>query len=50
MTKNMEQRYAERLKRYVTAMWNEKPDMIPICPFVAELTAKYAGYTCLFHL
>jgi len=46
MTKDMEQLYAQRLKRYVTAMRNEKPDMIPIRPFVAEFTAKYAGYTC----
>lgn len=35
-----------RLNRYVTAMRNEKPDMVPIRPFVAEFTAKYAGYTC----
>jgi hypothetical protein len=41
----MEQRYQARLKRYVTAMRNEKPDMVPIRPFVAEFTAKYAGYT-----
>ena len=46
MSKDMEQLYAERLKRYVTAMQNEKPDKIPIRPFVAEFTAKYAGYTC----
>ncbi len=46
MAKDMEQLYQERLKRYVTAMRNEKPDMIPIRPFVAEFTAKYAGYTC----
>ncbi len=46
MAKDMEKLYAERLKRYVTAMQNEKPDMIPIRPFVAEFTAKYAGYTC----
>jgi len=38
--------YDQRLKRYVTAMRNEKPDMIPIRPFVAEFTAKYAGFTC----
>ncbi len=44
--KDMEQLYAKRMKRYVTAMRNEKPDMIPIRPFVAEFTAKYAGYTC----
>ena len=46
MAKDMEQLYAERLKRYVTAMQNGKPDMIPIRPFVAEFAAKYAGYTC----
>jgi len=46
MAKDMEKLYAERLKRYVTAMRNEKPDRIPIRPFVAEFTAKYAGYTC----
>ena len=27
-------------------MHNGKPDMVPIRPFVAEFTAKYAGYTC----
>jgi len=42
----MEQLYAERLKRYTTAMKNGKPDKIPIRPFVAEFTATYAGYTC----
>jgi len=46
MTSKMEQLYAERLKRYVTAMRNDKPDRIPIRPFVAEFTAKYASYTC----
>src|SRR4030065_1874241 len=46
MAKSMEQLYAERMKRYVTAMRNEKPDRIPIRPFVAEFTAKYAGFTC----
>lgn len=43
---NIEQRYQERLNRYVTAMRNEKPDRVPIRPFVAEFTAKYAGFTC----
>ncbi|HEV57546.1 MAG TPA: hypothetical protein ENN87_08615, partial [Phycisphaerales bacterium] len=42
----MEQLYQQRLKRYVTAMRNEKPDRVPLRPFVAEFTAKYAGYTC----
>ena len=38
--------YQRRLARYVTAMRNEKPDCVPIRPFVAEFTAKYAGFTC----
>ncbi|BER92177.1 uroporphyrinogen decarboxylase family protein [Atrimonas thermophila] len=37
--------YETRLKRYVKAMRNEKPDMVPIRPFVAEFTAKYAGFS-----
>jgi hypothetical protein len=45
MPKDMEQLYAERLKRYVTTMRNGRADRIPIRPFVAEFTAKYAGYT-----
>ena len=43
---NTEQLYQERLARYITAMRNEKPDRIPIRPFVAEFTARYAGFTC----
>ena len=46
MTQGKEQLYQDRLKRYVIAMRNGKPDRIPIRPFVAEFTAKYAGYTC----
>ncbi len=46
MANDKEQLYKERLKRYVTAMKKGKPDKIPIRPFVAEFTAKYAGYTC----
>jgi hypothetical protein len=46
MAGSMDKLYAERLNRYVTAMRNEKPDRVPIRPFVAEFTAKYAGYTC----
>jgi hypothetical protein len=40
-----EQLYRERLSRYTAAMRNEQPDCVPIRPFVAEFTAKYAGYT-----
>jgi hypothetical protein len=46
MAADKQQLYDQRLKRYVTAMQNNKPDKIPIRPFVAEFTAKYAGYTC----
>ena len=46
MPTDNEKLYAERLARYTTAMRNEKPDRIPIRPFVAEFTAMYAGYTC----
>ena len=45
MAANMETLYNERLNRYMTAMRNEKPDCIPIRPFVAEFVATYAGYT-----
>jgi uroporphyrinogen-III decarboxylase len=41
----MEELYQQRLRRYLTAMRNEKPDRIPIRPFVAEFTGKYAGFT-----
>ena len=43
---DMEARYQSRLNRYVTAMRNGKPDMVPIRPFVAEFTGVHAGYTC----
>jgi len=43
---NTNQLYQERLTRYLTALRNEKPDRIPIRPFVAEFTAKYAGMSC----
>jgi hypothetical protein len=46
MSTDTEQLYQQRLHRYVTAMRNEKPDMVPIRPFVAEFTGVYAGYTC----
>ena len=45
MPEDMEQLYQQRLARYVTAMQNEKPDMVPVRPFAAEFAAKYAGYT-----
>ncbi len=45
MPEDMEPLYQQRLARYVTAMQNEKPDMVPVRPFAAEFAAKYAGYT-----
>ncbi|MCL4401762.1 MAG: hypothetical protein M1436_03730 [Acidobacteria bacterium] len=42
----IEQRYAERLNRYVTAMRNGMPDRVPLRPLAAEITARYAGFTC----
>ncbi|MGO9112695.1 MAG: hypothetical protein ACLP9L_25970, partial [Thermoguttaceae bacterium] len=45
-TVDKEKLYQTRLRRYLTALRNGKPDMVPIRPFVAEFTAKYAGYTC----
>lgn len=46
MSRDTEALYQQRLQRYRTAMRNEKPDRIPIRPFVAEFTAKYAGFNC----
>lgn len=43
---NTEELYQQRLKRYTTALRGGKPDRVPIRPFVAEFTAKVAGYTC----
>ena len=43
---DVETLYQQRLARYVTAMRNEKPDMIPIRPFAAEFTGVYSGHTC----
>src|ERR1041384_1835252 len=43
---NIDALYQQRLKRYLTALRNEKPDMVPIRPFVAEFVAKFAGYSC----
>ncbi|OGO10930.1 MAG: hypothetical protein A2Z45_09405 [Chloroflexi bacterium RBG_19FT_COMBO_55_16] len=37
--------YQQRLNRYVTAMYNEKPDRIPLRIFAEEFAAKYCGYT-----
>jgi hypothetical protein len=41
-----EEKYQIRLRRYITALNNRKPDMIPIRPFVAEFTGTHAGFDC----
>jgi len=46
MDNDTEALFRQRLRRYVTALRNEKPDCVPIRPFVAEFVAKYAGMTC----
>jgi uroporphyrinogen-III decarboxylase len=46
MPNDREALYEQRLSRYVTAMRNGQPDRVPIRPFAAEVTAKYAGFTC----
>ncbi|MGL4595135.1 MAG: uroporphyrinogen decarboxylase family protein [Thermoguttaceae bacterium] len=46
MVNKNETLYNERLKRYTTAMRNEKPDRVPVRPFAAEVTAVHAGFTC----
>lgn len=43
--KTNEELYRERLKRYVTACYNEQPDRIPLRIFSEEFSAKYAGYS-----
>jgi hypothetical protein len=40
---DLEERYRQRLHRYVTAMRNERPDRVPIRPFLAEFCGKLTG-------
>jgi uroporphyrinogen-III decarboxylase len=42
---DMEALYQQRLRRFVTALNNKKPDRVPIRPFAAEFTC-HAGFTC----
>jgi len=46
MTQEPNEAYARRLERYATAMRNGMPDRVPLRPLAAEVTARYAGYTC----
>ena len=43
---DLEALYERRLARYTTAMRNEMPDRVPLRPFVAEFTGRYAGFNC----
>ncbi len=43
---DMTRLHQQRLRRYVAAMRNERTDRVPVRPFVADFTAKYAGLTC----
>lgn len=45
MEKTKEHLYEERLKRYLAACYNLKPDRIPIRIFAEEFAAKYCGYS-----
>lgn len=45
MAADMETLYRQRLTRYLTALRKEKPDRVPVRPFAAEFTARYAGFT-----
>jgi len=44
MLSDTESLYKTRLNRYVTAMYNETPDRIPLRIFSEEFSAKYCGY------
>jgi uroporphyrinogen-III decarboxylase len=46
MSNHLDELYHQRLNRYVTAMRNGQPDRVPVRPLAAEITAKYAGFTC----
>jgi uroporphyrinogen-III decarboxylase len=46
MSNHLDELYNRRLNRYVTAMRNGQPDRVPVRPLAAEITAKYAGFTC----
>ncbi len=43
---NIDETYSARLGRYVAAMRNGTPDRVPLRPFAAEVTGRYAGFTC----
>jgi hypothetical protein len=45
MEPDLKVEYQNKLNRYVTAMYNEVPDRIPLRIFAEEFAAKYCGYT-----
>jgi len=48
MPNDLNELYTQQLHRYrySTAMRNGQPDRVPVRPLAAEITAKYAGFTC----
>ncbi len=46
MSQEIEALYQARLRRFVTALNNKKPDRVPVRPFAAEFTVRHAGFTC----
>jgi uroporphyrinogen-III decarboxylase len=43
---SMQNVYEQKMNRYLTALRNEKPDRVPVRPFVAEAIVNCSGYTC----
>lgn len=45
MVQGPEELYRQRLTRYVTALYNQQPDRVPLRVFAEEFATKYCGYT-----
>ena len=45
MVREKEDLFKQRLTRYVTALYNHKPDRVPLRIFAEEFAAKYCGYS-----
>lgn len=43
---SIDELFAARLNRYTTTMRHGTPDRVPVRPLAAEITARYAGFTC----
>ncbi|MDR0901227.1 MAG: hypothetical protein LBM92_00460 [Opitutaceae bacterium] len=38
--------YDARLRRFLTALNNKRPDRVPVRPLAAEFTGRHSGFTC----